>query len=58
MKLYSIRNVDGSLGVARVLERQEKKIEATRIYREILTMDNASPSVKRFANEKIVELMK
>jgi len=58
MKLYTVRDVDGALGVARILERQEKKIEAVRIYRDILTMDTALPSIKKFANEKIVELMK
>ena len=55
-KLSQMRDIDGCLGAARILERQGQHSEAARFYREILTIDNASPSVKHFANQRLSQL--
>jgi Tfp pilus assembly protein PilF len=57
IKIYGMGDLEGHLGVARILERQGRNIEAARFYREILSIDNADPSVKRFANEKLNQLL-
>ena len=57
IKIYGMGDLEGHLGVARILERQGRNIEAVRFYREILSIDNADPSVKRFANEKLNQLL-
>jgi tetratricopeptide (TPR) repeat protein len=57
IKIYGIGDLEGHLGVARILERQGRNLEAARFYREILSIDNADPSIKRFANEKLTQLL-
>ena len=57
IKIYGMGDLEGHLGVARILERQGRNIEAARFYREILSIDNADPSIKRFANEKLNQLL-
>lgn len=57
IKIYGMGDLEGHLGVARILERQGRNLEAARFYREILSIDNADPSIKRFANEKLNQLL-
>jgi len=57
IKIYGMGDLEGHLGLARILERQGRNIEAARFYREILSIDNADPSIKRFANEKLTQLL-
>jgi hypothetical protein len=51
-----MRDVDGCLGAARIMERQGQSLEAARFYREIVTIDNAGPSIKQFANQRLSQL--
>jgi len=55
-KLSQMRDVDGCLGAARILERQGRDSESARFYREILTIDTATPSARQFANQKLTQL--
>lgn len=55
-KLSQLRDVDGCLGAARILERQGRDSETARFYREILTIETASASVRQFANLKLAQL--
>jgi tetratricopeptide (TPR) repeat protein len=57
IKIYGMGDLEGHLGVARILERQGRNLEAARFYREILSIDNADQSIKRFANEKLNQLL-
>jgi Tfp pilus assembly protein PilF len=52
-KLSQMRDVDGCLGAARILERQGRNSETVRFYREILAIETASPSVRQFANQRL-----
>jgi tetratricopeptide (TPR) repeat protein len=55
-KLSQMRDIDGCLGAARIMERQGQNLEAARFYREILAIDNAGPAVKQFANQRLSQL--
>lgn len=55
-KLSQMRDVDGYLGAARILERQGRDLESARFYREILAIDTASSSARQFANQKLTQL--
>ncbi len=55
-KLSKMRDVDGCLGAARILERQGRNSETARFYREILAIETASPSVRQFANQRLSQL--
>jgi Tfp pilus assembly protein PilF len=55
-KLSQMRDVDGCLGAARILERQGRNSETARFYREILAIETASPSVRQFANQRLSQL--
>lgn len=55
-KLSQMRDVDGCLGAARILERQGQNSDAARFYREILTIENTSPSIRQFANQRLSQL--
>ncbi len=57
LKISGMGDVEGYLGAARILERQGRNVDAARFYREILSIDNADPSVKKFANEKLTQLL-
>jgi Tfp pilus assembly protein PilF len=54
--LSQMRDVDGCLGAARILERQGRNAEAARFYREILTIESAGPSARQFANQRLSQL--
>ncbi len=55
-KLSQMRDVDGCLGAARILERQGRDSESARFYREVLAIDTANPSARQFANQKLTQL--
>lgn len=55
-KLSEMKDIRGNLGMARVLEKQGKRAEAARLYRNILTMDDADPQTRQFANERILAI--
>jgi len=55
-KLSQMRDVDGYLGAARILERQGRNSETARFYREILAIETASSSVRQFANQRLSQL--
>jgi len=55
-KLSQMRDVDGCLGAARILERKGRNSETARFYREILAIETASPSVRQFANQRLSQL--
>lgn len=52
-RLADMREIQGNLGMARILEKQGKRTEAEKIYKEILRTDNADPVIKQMANERI-----
>ena len=54
--LSQMRDVDGCLGAARILEREGRNTEAARFYREILTIESAAPSIRQFANQRLGQL--
>jgi len=55
-KLSEMKDIRGSLGMARVLEKQGKRAEAARLYRNMLTMDDADPQTRQFANERLLAI--
>lgn len=55
-KLSEMKDIQGYLGMARVLEKQGKRLEAERIYRNVLSMDDADPQTKQFANERLLAI--
>jgi tetratricopeptide (TPR) repeat protein len=52
-RLADMHEIQGNLGMARILEKQGKRTEAEKIYKEILRKDNADPVIKQMANERI-----
>jgi hypothetical protein len=54
--LSQMRDVDGFLGAARILERQGRNAEAARFYRAILTIESAGPSARQFANQRLSQI--
>ena len=52
-KLAQMRDIRGYLGLARVAEKKGKKQDAARIYREILSMNNIDPQIKKLADERL-----
>lgn len=55
-KLSEMKDIQGYLGMARVLEKQGKHFEAERLYRNMLTMDDADPQTRQFANERLLAI--
>jgi len=55
-KLSQMRDIDGCLGAARILQRQGRDGESVRFYQEILANETASPSARQFAHQKLTEL--
>jgi len=55
-KLSEMKDIRGYLGMARVLEKQGKRAEAERLYRNMLTMDDADPQTRQFANERLLAI--
>ncbi len=52
-KLAQMGDIRGYLGLARVAEKKGKKQDAARIYREILSMNNIDPQIKKLADERL-----
>jgi len=55
-KLSEMGNIQGYLGIARIWEKQGRTSEAARIYREILSMNNVDPKIKKLANDRLLQL--
>jgi Tfp pilus assembly protein PilF len=55
-KLSEMKDIRGYLGMARVLEKQGKRLEAERVYRNILSMDDADSQTRQFANERLLAI--
>jgi len=55
-KLSDIGNIQGYLGIARILEKQGKTSDAVRIYKEIISMNNIDPKIKKLANDRLLQL--
>lgn len=53
-KLASVGNGKGLTGLGRVLEKQGKREDARKVYREILASNTADPGTKQYANERLV----
>jgi hypothetical protein len=52
-KLAELGDVQGYLGLARIAEKNGKTPDAARIYREILSMNNISPKIRKLASERL-----
>ncbi len=52
-RLADMKDPEGYLGTARVLEKQGKRAEAEKIYNNILWMDNIDPAIKQLASERL-----
>ncbi len=55
-KLSEIGNIQGYLGIARIWEKQGMISDAARIYKEILSMNNIDPKIKKLANDRLLQL--
>ncbi|BCB97117.1 hypothetical protein JZK55_20390 [Dissulfurispira thermophila] len=55
-KLSEIGNIQGHLGIARIAEKQGKKSDAVRIYREILSMNNIDTKTRKLVNDRLLQL--
>lgn len=55
-KLSEMKDIRGNLGMARVLEKEGKRTEAEKIYRNILAMDDADPQTRQFANGRLLAI--
>lgn len=55
-KLASTGNGQGLTALGRILEKQGKREEAKKIYRDILASNTADPKTKQYANERLVLL--
>lgn len=55
-KLAGLGDIRGYFGLARIQEKKGKNQEAARIYREILSMNNIDPALKKSADEKLSQL--
>jgi len=52
-RLAEAGDIQGYLGLARIAEKKGKKTDAERIYREILSMNNIDPNIKKLAGERL-----
>ncbi len=55
-KLASTGDVQGLTALGRIMEKQGKREDAKKIYRDILTSNTADPKTKQYANERLVLL--
>jgi len=55
-KLAGTGSPQGSTGLGRVLEKQGKREEAKKVYRDILASSTADPKTRQYANERLVLL--
>jgi tetratricopeptide (TPR) repeat protein len=52
-RLADMKDAEGYLGMARILEKQGNRSEAEKIYKELLSMDNIDPATRQLANERL-----
>lgn len=57
-KLSEMGNLEGYLGIARIAEKQGRISEAVRIYKDMLSKNNIDPRIRKFANERLLQLGK
>lgn len=57
-KLSEMEDIRGYLGMARVSEKQGKRSEAEKIYKDILWMNNVDPTIKQQVSERLTQLGK
>ena len=55
-KLSEMGDIQGHLGIARVLEKQGRGPNAARVYRDIISISGIDPNIKRLANERLLQL--
>lgn len=55
-RLSQLGDIQGYLGLARIAEREGRISDAIRFYREIMSMADVEPRLKRFVNERLVML--
>lgn len=55
-KLSEKDDLQGYLGAARIAEKQGRIPDAVRIYKDVFSMDNAGPEIKRLANDNLIRL--
>jgi len=56
LKLSDMRDVQGYLGVGRIFEKQGRKADASRIYKDILSINNIDSKTKKFVNDRLIQL--
>lgn len=54
--LANIGDIQGSLGLGRIAEKEGKVAAAIKIYKDILSMGGIDPQIKMYVNERIVVL--
>lgn len=55
-KLSDMGDVQGYLGVGRILEKQGRKADAARIYKDMLSMNSIDPKIKKLVNDRLIQL--
>jgi predicted negative regulator of RcsB-dependent stress response len=55
-RLAELGDIQGYLGLARVAEKKGKNSDAARIYREILSINNIDPHIKKLAGERLLQV--
>ncbi|HOE18816.1 MAG TPA: tetratricopeptide repeat protein [Syntrophorhabdaceae bacterium] len=55
-RLSEMKDIRGFMGMARVLEKQGRRTEAEKVYRSMLTMEDADPQTRQFANERLLAI--
>ncbi|MCL4558299.1 MAG: tetratricopeptide repeat protein [Deltaproteobacteria bacterium] len=55
-RLSEMGDIQGYLGLARISEKKGKNLDAARIYREILSMGDVDPKLKKLARERLSQV--
>ena len=55
-RLSEMGDIQGHLGIARVLEKQGNRANAARVYRDIISINGVAPDIKKLANERLLQL--
>ena len=56
LKLNRLGNVTGSLGLARIYEKQDKKEEALKIYKNIYSLNSIDNETRQIVRQRIILL--
>lgn len=56
LQLAEMRDVQGYLGIARISEKKGRKSDAAGYYREILSIADLEPKIRRLANDRLMIL--